>query len=203
MYLPFILASASPNRVDLLSRIGIVPDQIIPADINEIEYPKELPREVAKRLAYEKAMKVASNVDEGYIIGADTVAAVGRRILPKALDDDMVRFCLKMLSGKRHRLYTGVTVIKKSKDLFLERHKIVQTVLKFKRLTDDEIESYVKSGEGLNKAGGYAIQGFVQGYIEYIGGSFSNVVGLPLCELRNMLISLGYNTTSTVLSSLA
>ena len=191
MTLPLILASASPNRVDLLSRIGIIPDQIIPADIDESEHLRELPHQVATRLAYAKAMKVASVVDEGYIIGADTVAAVGRRILPKALDDDMVRSCMKMLSGRRHRLHTGVTVIKKSKDVFLERHKIVQTVLKFKRMTEDEIELYVKSGEGLNKAGGYAIQGLVQAYVEYIAGSFSNVVGLPLCELRNMLTSLG------------
>jgi len=192
MYLPFILASASPNRVELLSKIGIVPDHIIPADISEIERPKELPREVAKRLAYEKAMKVASSIQEGYIVGADTVAAVGRRILPKALDNEMVRFCLNMLSGKRHRLYTGVTIIKKSNGMFIERHRIVQTILKFKALTDDEIESYIKSGEGLDKAGGYAIQGLAQGYIEYIGGSFSNVVGLPLYEVRNMLLSLGY-----------
>ncbi len=192
MSLPLILASASPNRVDLLSRIGIAPDKIIPADIDETEHPRELPRTVAGRLAYEKAMKVASIVDEGYIIGADTVAAVGRRILPKAMDDEMVRFCLNMLSGKRHRLYTGVTVIKKQDGLMVTRQKIVQTVIKFKRLTDAEIELYVKSGEGLNKAGGYAIQGLAQAYIEYIGGSFSNVVGLPLCELRNMLTSVGY-----------
>lgn len=191
--IPLILASASPNRVELLSKISIIPNQIIPADIDETEFPKELPREVAARLAYEKAMKVASSIEEGYVIGADTVAAVGRRILPKALDDDMVRFCLKMLSGRRHRLYTGVTVIKKSAGVLLERHKIVHTIVKFKNLTNNEIESYIKSGEGINKAGGYAIQGFVQGYIEYIIGSVSNVVGLPLYELRNMLISLGYN----------
>lgn len=189
MPLPLILASASPNRVALLSHIGIIPDQIIPADIDETEHPRELPHQVAKRLAYSKAAKVASLVDKGYIIGADTVAAVGRRILPKALDDNMVRECIKMLSGRRHRIYSGITIIKKSKDMFLERHKIVQTVLKFKRMTDSEIDSYVKSGEGINKAGGYAIQGLVQAYVEYIGGSFSNVVGLPLCEFRNMMNS--------------
>ena len=193
MSLPLILASASPNRVSLLSSIGIVPDQIIPADIDETELPHELPREVAVRLACSKARHVASLVENGYIIGADTVAAVGRRILPKALNDDMVRDCMNMLSGKRHRLYTGVTVIHKSSDALVERHKIVQTVLKFKRMSDAEIEIYVKSGEGLNKAGGYAIQGLVQCYIEYIGGSFSNVVGLPLCELKNMLNSVGYS----------
>lgn len=192
MSLPLILASASPNRVELLARIGIIPDHILPADIDETEKPQELPRKVAQRLAYAKAHKVASSLEEGYIIGADTVAAVGRRILPKALDDEMVRDCLSMLSGRRHRLYTGVTVIKKSKGLLEERQKIVQTVLKFKRLTERETELYVKSGEGINKAGGYAIQGLVQSYIEYIGGSFSNVVGLPLCELKNMLTSLGY-----------
>lgn len=193
MSLPLILASASPNRVELLARIGIVPNQILPADIDETEKPQELPRKVAQRLAYDKAHKIASILEEGYIIGADTVAAVGRRILPKALDDQMVRDCLKMLSGRRHRLYTGVTVIKKSKGMVEERHQIVQTILKFKRLTDHEIEIYVKSSEGINKAGGYAIQGLVQAYIEYIGGSFSNVVGLPLCELKNMLTSLGYS----------
>lgn len=194
MSLPLILASASPNRVELLARIQIIPDQIIPADIDETEYPKEIPRKVAERLAYAKAHKVASMIEEGYIIGADTVAAVGRRILPKALDDDMVRSCLTLLSGRRHRLYTGVTVIKKENGIIQERHRLVQTILKFKRLTDSEIELYIASKEGINKAGGYAIQGLVQAYIEYIGGSFSNVVGLPLCELRNMLISLGFKS---------
>jgi len=192
MSLPLILASASPNRVELLASIAIVPDQIIPADIDETEKPKELPREVATRLACEKAMKVAFVVDEGYIIGADTVAAVGRRILPKALDGNMVRACLKMLSGRRHRLYTGVTVIKKRDGVLEQRHRIVQTIVKFKRLSDAEIEKYVASGEGLNKAGGYAIQGLIQAYIEYISGSFSNVVGLPLCEVSGMLTSVGY-----------
>ena len=191
--LPLILASASPNRVDLLSRIGIVPDKILPADVDEAEHKGELPRNVAIRLAYEKAAKVASLVDSGYIIGADTVAAVGRRTLPKALDERMVRDCLKLVSGRRHKLYTGVTIIKKQGSKIEERHRVVQTILKLKRLTDKEIDRYVASGEGINKAGGYGIQGLAQSYIEYISGSFSNVVGLPLFELQNMLNSLGYN----------
>lgn len=190
--LPLILASASPNRLDLLSKIGIVPDQIIPADVDETELARELPRNVSIRLAHAKAMKVSEMIDNGYIIGADTVAAIGRRILPKATSDAMVRDCLNLISGRRHRLYTAVTVIKKTSSTLEQRHRLVQTVLKFKRLTNQEIEHYVLSGEGLNKAGGYAIQGLVQSYVEYIGGSFSNVVGLPLFELRNMLNSLGY-----------
>lgn len=192
MYFPLILASASPNRLELLSKIGIVPDEIIPADIDETEGDRELPHMVARRLAYAKALKVTESVERGYIIGADTVAAVGRRILPKALDDESVRFCLNMLSGRRHKLYTAVTIIKKSHGELLYRHKLVQTILKFKRLDQEEINTYIKSGEGLNKAGGYSIQGLAQAYIEYISGSFSNVVGLPLCEFRNMLKSLGF-----------
>ena len=190
--IPLILASESPNRLSLLSKIRITPSKILPANIDETEYKNELPGAVALRLATEKARKVAGEVDCGYIIAADSVAAVGRRILPKALNDEDIKFCLNLLSGKRHRIYTGVTIIKKENSILVERQRLVQTILKFKRLTDAEIEFYLSLKEGLQKAGGYSIQGFAESFVEYISGSFSNVVGLPLFEVRNMLISLGY-----------
>lgn len=193
MKVNLILASGSPNRKSLLETIGLVPTHILPADIDETEYPKELPKNVVSRLAYQKALKVASEIENGYIIGADTVAAIGRRILPKAISDELVIACLEKLSGRRHALYTGFTIIKKIDDkMIAQRSKIVKTILKFKTLTADEIADYVSSKEGIDKAGGYAIQGRVQAYVEYISGSFSNIVGLPLCEFRGALNSLGY-----------
>lgn len=190
--LPIILASASPARLELLSRIGIKPI-VSPADIDESEYKKELPQEVASRLSQTKAETIAKNIDEGYVIGADSVSAVGRRIMPKAITPQMVADCLKAFSGRRHNLFTGVHIIKKTLEKVEVRHRIVHTVIKFKALSNAEIDYYVQSGEGLNKAGGYSIQGFAQSYVSFIGGSFSNIIGLPLYETRNMLVSLGYN----------
>lgn len=189
--LPIILASASPARLELLSRIGIHPI-VMPADIDETEYKRELPFDVASRLSKEKAEAIAPSIESGYIIAADSVAAVGRRIMPKAVTEEMVAACLRAFSGRRHNLYTGVHIIKKTAEKIESRHRVVQTVIKFKNLSADEIEFYVNSGEGLNKAGGYSIQGFAQSYVSFIGGSFSNIIGLPLYETRNMLLSLGY-----------
>jgi septum formation protein len=190
--IPLILASSSPRRLELLSRIGIIPNQILPADIDESEQKQELPRNLVSRLAKAKAEKIASEVDKAYIIGADTVTALGRRILPKALNDDDVRFCLNLLSGKRHQVYTGITIIKKNGSETLERNRLVQSIVRFKRITDQEIELYVQSKEGINKAGGCSIQGLVESFIPFISGSHSNILGLPLFETRNMLISLGF-----------
>ncbi|MES2215357.1 MAG: Maf family protein [Pseudomonadota bacterium] len=190
--LPIILASASPARLELLSRIDIHPI-VKPADVDETELPRELPGQAASRLATLKANKISQEIEGGYIIAADTVAAVGRRIMPKALTPEMVADCLKLYSGRRHRIYTGVHIIKKTEDGTREsRSRLVQTVVAFKRLTDQEIDWYANCGEGIGKAGGYSVQGSVQGFVSFISGSFSNIIGLPLFETRNMLISLGY-----------
>jgi septum formation protein len=190
--LPIILASASHARLELLSHINIHP-VVSPADVDETEMPKELPHEAAIRLATAKASKIAEEVECGYIIGADTIAAVGRRIMPKALSSEMVEGCLRLYSGRRHRLYTGVHIIKKTTNgEIFSRSKVVQTTVGFKRLTEQEISYYSHCGEGVGKAGGYAVQGSVQGFISFISGSFSNIIGLPLFETRNMLVSLGY-----------
>ncbi len=191
-HIPIILASGSPARLELLKKVGISPTVII-SDVDETELKGELPAKVAERLAIAKAERVAEGHSRAIIIGADSVCCVGRRILPKATTDDMVRSCMKLLSGRRHNIYTGVCVIKKSEGNILRRIRTVKTVVQFKNLTDMEIEKYVSSGEGLGKAGGYAVQGCVQSYVSFIGGSFSNIIGLPLFETCNMLVSLGYN----------
>lgn len=190
--LPLILASQSPNRLNMLAKMNLKPDQVIPADIDESEKKGELPKQIAGRLAEGKASKVAEQIEEGYIIGSDSVVALGRRTLPKALSKEDIIYCMKMLSGRRHKVYTGVTIIKKTKDGIVKKTKVGETILKFKRLTDAEIEEYASSEEGLNKAGGYSIQGFAECFMSYVSGSYSNVVGLPLFETRNMLTSLGY-----------
>lgn len=194
--LPIILASASKARLDLLSKIGVTP-LVIPADIDETEHKGELPHHAASRLAAAKASKIADEVECGYIIGADSIAAVGRRIMPKALTPEMVADCLRLYSGRRHTLYTGVHIIRKDKDGGIEsRSRVVETVIKFKRLTEHEISYYAKCGEGIGKAGGCSIQGSIQGFISFMSGSVSNVIGLPLFETRNMLTSLGLKTIS-------
>lgn len=190
--IPIILASASPARLELLARINIHPS-VMPADIDETEHRGELPAGVATRLSLAKAEKVAADVDSGYIIAADTVAAVGRRIMPKALTPEMVASCLCLYSGRRHKLYTGVHIIKKT-DKIETRSRLVETVVRVKRLTEDEINFYAHCGEGLHKAGGYSIQGIFQSFVPFIGGSFSNIIGLPLFETRNMLVSLGLDS---------
>lgn len=190
--LPLILASKSPNRVNMLAKMNIKPDKIIPADIDESEKKGELPKQIALRLAEEKAIKVASEIEEGYIIGCDSIVALGRRTLPKALTKEDVIYCMKMLSGRRHKVYTGVTIIKKTKDVLVKCTKVAETVIKFKRLTDAEIEEYASTDEGFNKAGGYSVQGFAESFMSFMAGSYSNVVGLPLFETRNMLTSLGF-----------
>ena len=189
----FILASASPARLKLLDRIGIIPDDVIPADIDESERRGEIPKDIALRLSLGKAEKISSDISDGYILSADTVSAVGRNTLPKALDDDMVRDCLKRLSGRRHDLYTGICIIKKKNgDIVGKSHKAILSVIKFKLLTDAEIEHYVSLKEGLQKAGGYSIGGYAESYISFMRGSHSNVIGLPLYETRMMLQGLGF-----------
>jgi septum formation protein len=189
--IPIILASASPARLELLNRIKIFPDQIIPADIDESEHKGELPIKLGARLAFEKAMVIANKVPEAIIIAADTLSVAGRKILPKALNEHDIKYCLEQLSGRRHRVYTGVCIVKKTTDQMIVRQRLVQSIVKLKRLTPKEIEFYCNLDEGLNKAGGYTISGFAECFISYISGSYSNVKGLPLFETVNMLNSLG------------
>lgn len=189
--LPIILASSSPARLELLQRIQIFPSQILSPDIDETELKRELPNFLAERLACAKATKIAHELSEGIIIGADTVSVAGRKILPKALTKEDIRYCLEQVSGRRHRVYTGVCIIKKTAAEIIIRKRLVCSTVKFKRLTGKEIEFYCSLDEGLNKAGGYTITGYAECFVSYIAGSYSNVKGLPLFETANMLNSLG------------
>ncbi len=187
-----ILASTSPSRLSLLARIKIFPDQILPADIDESELRGELPKDLVTRLAKAKATKIADQIAiDAIIIGADTVVACGRRILPKALTRDDVQYCLNLLSGRRHVVYTSVCVIRKSASTLVHRQKLVKTTVKFKRLAKSEIEFYCNLDEGLNKAGGCAISGYAESFVSFLSGSHSNVQGLPLLETRNLLTCVG------------
>lgn len=181
-----VLASASPRRLALLARIGIVPDAIVPADIDERPPLRELPADHAIRLAAEKAAAVAEA--EAVTLGADTVVAVGRRILPKAENEAEARSALGLLSGRAHRVYSAVAVIDREGRL---RQRLSITRVSFKRLSAAEMEAYLASGEWLGKAGGYAIQGRAEALIRQISGSHSGVVGLPLFETRALLEAAG------------
>ena len=184
-----MLASASPRRLDLLRQIGLEPDRVDPADIDEIPRAGELPPAHAIRLAEEKARAVMPRHPGAYILAADTVVACGRRILPKPLDAASARACLKMLSGRRHRVYGGIALASPDERLTLRR---VDSHVTFKRLSDAEIAAYLSSGEWRGKAGGYAIQGRAAALIRWVSGSYSNVVGLPLFETFQLLIGRGY-----------
>lgn len=191
MKLPIILASESPARLKLLAQIGIIPDKILPANIDETELPKELPRKLAERLAFEKAISIANIVDSGIIIGADTVPVVGRRVMRKAQNADDIRESLKLLSNRRHQIYTAVCVIKKTPDGTKVSRNTVKSIIKFKKLTPGEIDFYCNLREGIGKAGGYTVAGYAECFISFISGSFSNIIGLPLYETTNMLGSMG------------
>jgi septum formation protein len=184
-----ILASASPRRLDLLARIGVKPDAVLPADVDESVPKGELPREHAVRLAREKAAAVAAQEPEALVLAADTVVAVGRRILPKVEDEETLRTCMRLLSGRRHRVLTGVALAIPGGAM---RERLVETMIAMKRLSEDEIDFYASHGEWRGKAGGYALQGYGEVYVRHIAGSYSNVVGLPLAETRVLLKSAGY-----------
>jgi len=173
----------------LLAQIGITPDVINPADINEDPIAGELPRDHALRLAQEKAAKVAGHNPDNIVLAADTVVGVGRRILPKAETLEQAKYCFDLLSGRGHRVFTGVAVIKADGDMI---SRVVETRLTMKRLSLPELQNYLDSGEWEGKAGGYGIQGMAEAYISKIIGSYSNVVGLPLFETRNLLQGAGY-----------
>lgn len=183
-----ILASASPRRRDLLCQAGLEPDRIEPTHIDESEIPGELPGPLALRLAQEKAAAHAGAKD-GFVLAADTVVGVGRRVLPKTETEAEARRCLELMSGRSHRVYTGIAV--KAPDGPLTS-RLVETRVKFKRLSEPEILAYLASGEWQGKAGGYAIQGMAGGYIVNLIGSFTGVVGLPLYETINLLTGAGF-----------
>jgi septum formation protein len=170
----FVLASSSPRRLALLDQIGRKPDAVVAADIDETPLKTELPRVHADRLALAKAKAVAALHPNDIVLGADTVVACGRRILPKAETEAEARACLALLSGRRHRVHGGIVVIARGKTW--RRH--VETVVRFKRLTAAEIDAYIASGEWRGKAGGYAVQGRAAAFIAAINGSYTNVVGL-------------------------
>ena len=183
-----VLASASPRRVDLLRQVGIEPRQIDPADIDETPRPRELPRLYALRMAGAKLAAVASRHPGAIVLAADSVVACGRRILPKAEDEETARRCLDLLSGRRHRVLGGVAVAHPDGSV---RTRLVETAVTFKRLSPDEIDAYVAGGEWHGKAGGYAIQGHAARFVRFLSGSYSNVVGLPLFETAAMLAAAG------------
>jgi septum formation protein len=184
-----VLASASPRRLDLLARIGVIPDAVDPADIEETPVKAELPHQHAARLAREKAEAVFARHPDALVLAADTVVAVGRRILPKVEDEATLRACMKLLSGRRHRVLTGVALALPGGGI---RERLVETMIAMKRLSSEEIDHYASHGEWRGKAGGYALQGYGEVYVRHIAGSYSNVVGLPLAETRVLLKSAGF-----------
>lgn len=179
-----VLASASPRRLELLAQVGVTPDEVTPADIDETPHTGELPKPYAERMAHEKAAAVAPAHAGAVVLAADTVVACGRRILPKAEDEATARKCLKMLSGRRHRVISGISLVTADGNQFT---KSVTTTVAFKRLSVEDINAYIASGEWDGKAGGYAIQGLGATFVRQISGSYSAVVGLPLFEVGGWL----------------
>jgi len=199
-----VLASGSPRRLALLQQAGIEPDALLPADVDETPLRSESPRELVKRLARTKAevaRRTARNRDDlrnAFILAADTVVTVGRRILPKAEVVDEAAACLRLLSGRTHRVYTAVCVVSLNDHL---RERLVETRLRFKRLSRNEFESYLASGEWRGKAGGYAIQGLAGTFAVKLVGSYTNVMGLPLYETVALLEGEGFPVRSTWLEA--
>ena len=184
---PLVLASASPRRLDLLAQAGIRPDEVRPADIDETPHKQETPRQLAGRLAREKAGAV--HAPGQFTLAGDTVVAMGRRILPKAGDGQEVRDCLELMSGRAHQVLSGLAVCAPDGRLGV---RVVTSRVVFKRLTNVEIAAYASKGDGVGKAGGYAIQGQAAPFIRRINGSYTAIVGLPLYEAISMLEGLGY-----------
>jgi septum formation protein len=192
-----VLASGSPRRLALLQQIGLDPDAMIPADLDETPKKGELPRTLAARLAAEKAASAAKiaagrpELTNAYTLAADTVVCLGRRILPKCELTEEAGQCLRLLSGRAHRVYTGLTLVTPKGSV---RHRLVETRVRFKRLSSSEIEAYLGTGEWRGKAGGYAIQGLAGAFPVKIIGSYTSVVGLPLHETMSLLTGEGYPT---------
>jgi septum formation protein len=194
--LRLVLGSASPRRLALLAQIGVKPDAVFPAEIDETPRRREEPRGLAERLASEKALASAAMASQRadlspcLTLAADTVVGVGLRILPKCETRDEAETCLELLSGRGHRVFTGLALVTVSGAV---RRRLVETRLRFKRLSVNEVDSYLASGEWRGKAGGYAIQGLAGAFVERLVGSYSNVVGLPLAETAALLGGEGYN----------
>jgi len=186
---PLVLASASPRRLQLLHQVGVKPAEVDPADVDETPRRRELPADYARRVARDKLAAVAARHGGAFLLAADTVVAVGRRILPKPAEEAEARRCLELLSGRRHRVLGAVAV--QAPD-GRRAEALVTTAVVFKRLSEEEIGRYLAGGEWRGKAGGYAIQGAAAAFIPKIIGSYPNVVGLPLTEACNLLIGLGY-----------
>ncbi len=189
MSFKIVLASASPRRLDLLRQIGIEPDKVVPADIDESPLKAETPDKHALRLAAGKARAIAPGNPGAFVLAADTVVGCGRRILPKAEDEATARRCLELISGRRHRVVGGIALIAPDGRMTT---RLVESAVAFKRLSREEIDAYIASGEWDGKAGGYAIQGRAAAYIRFISGSYSNVVGLSLYDVHQMLAGFGW-----------
>ena len=189
---PLVLASASPRRLDLLAQVGVAPDRVDPADIDETPLRDETPRRHALRLAVEKARAVAPRSPGAIVLAADTVVAVGRRILPKAETPEQAAYCLKLLSGRNHKVLTGVAAVAPDGR---EASRLVETRVQFKHLSDQEQADYLAGGEWNGKAGGYGVQGVAGGFIIDLHGSYTSVVGLPLYETLNLLHGLGWKAS--------
>lgn len=184
-----ILASASPRRLSLLKQINIIPDDVIPADIDESPLPREKPKDHAARLSLEKAKTIANNHPDAFILAADTVVACGQRILPKTLSEDETSECLKLISGRRHHVYGGISLITPHGKTIT---RVSDTLVQFKTLTQNEIKTYLETGEWNGVAGGYAIQGYASAFIKFMRGSYSNVVGLCLYDTMQILHGSGF-----------
>jgi septum formation protein len=193
--LRLVLGSASPRRLALLAQIGVKPDAILPAEVDETPRPREAPRALAERLASEKAVASAAIAGKRadlvpcLTLAADTVVGVGRRVLPKCEASDEAEACLTLLSGRGHRVFTGLALVTGSGAV---RRRLVETRVRFKRLSRSEVEAYLASGEWRGKAGGYAIQGIAGAFVQRLVGSYPNVVGLPLAETAALLAGEGY-----------
>ncbi|KRB41245.1 nucleoside triphosphate pyrophosphatase [Phenylobacterium sp. Root700] len=187
-----VLASASPRRMDLLRQVGLTPDVVAAAEIDETPLKTETPRQTALRLAVAKAATVAATHADAYVLAADTIVVVGTRILPKVETEAQGRKCLELLSGRAHKVMTAIAVVAPDGRAV---KRLVETRLHFKRLTPAEIDAYLQDGEGIGKAGGYAIQGKAGAFVMSIQGSYPAVVGLPLYETMNLLTGLGFVRT--------
>ena len=186
---PLVLASASPRRRDLLAQIGVTPDAVDAADMDETPSRGELPRQLVARLSQMKAQAVHARHPGSLVLAADTVVACGRRILPKAETEPQARQCLELLSGRQHQVLTGIALIDGKGAL---RQRVSLTRVAFRRLHSDEVAHYLALGEWRGKAGGYAIQGFAECFVRTLNGSYSNVVGLPLLETAMLLRAANY-----------
>ena len=189
MTLRLVLASASPRRLDLLAQIGVTPDEVFFPRVDETRLPQELPRLLAGRLARAKAEAASHAFPHCFILAADTVVAVGRRVLPKAETEAAARACLDLLSGRRHRVLSGVVLLAPGGR---RAERLVQTVVAFNRLTSQQKAAYLETGEWRGKAGGYAIQGRAAAFVRFLSGSYGGVVGLPLFETAQLLRGFGW-----------